>query len=138
MEGLRIGIIGAGRLASSRLYPCLHTLPITLAAVCDLDRGKAEHNARRFGGGAAYTDYEQMLAREPLDAVLVCVGPEGHARLAMAVMEAGLPVYTEKPPALDAAAARKMWRVSRRTGKLCMRLRQDSVSAMLTSAFLVS
>ncbi len=120
MEGLRIGIIGAGRLASSRLYPCLHTLPITLAAVCDLDRDRAEHNAARFGGKVVYTDHERMLAHESLDAVLVCVGPEGHARLAVAAMEAGLPVYTEKPPALDAAAAREMWRVSRRTGKLCM------------------
>lgn len=117
---VRLGIIGAGRLASSRMYPCLHTLPVTLAAVCDLDRTKAERNVAKFGGRAVYTDYTQMLAKESLDAVLICVGPEAHAPLAISVMEAGLPVYTEKPPAVTAAEAREMMRTSRRTGQICM------------------
>src|SRR5690349_5571451 len=35
-------------------------------------------------------------------------------------MEAGLPVYTEKPPAATAAEARGMWEASRRLGVTCM------------------
>ncbi len=117
---LRIGIIGAGRLSSSRIYPCLHTLPVQLAAVCDLDRQKAVLNAQKFCGQAVYTDPEVMLAEADLDAVIVCVGPEWHSRLAIQVMEAGLPVYTEKPPAIHSADAYSMLETSRRLDKMCM------------------
>lgn len=117
---LRIGIIGAGRLSSSRIYPCLHTLPVQLAAVCDLDRQKAELNAQKFGGQAVYTDPEVMLAEADLDAVIVCVGPEWHSQLAIQVMEAGLPVYTEKPPSIRLADAYTMLETSRRLDKVCM------------------
>jgi myo-inositol 2-dehydrogenase/D-chiro-inositol 1-dehydrogenase len=120
MADLRLGIIGAGRLSSMRIYPCLHYLPVRLAAVCDLNRAAAERNARKFGGEAIYTDYRAMLDGAGLDAVIVCVGPDMHERLAIDVMEAGLPVYTEKPPAITAAGARAMLAVSRRTGQICM------------------
>jgi myo-inositol 2-dehydrogenase/D-chiro-inositol 1-dehydrogenase len=95
-------------------------LPVELAAVCDLDRQKAERNARKFGGQTVYTDPEKMLSEADLDAVIVCVGPEWHSRLAIQVMEAGLPVYTEKPPAISSADARNMLESSRRLDKFCM------------------
>lgn len=120
MADLRIGIIGAGSLSSKRIYPCLHFLPVRLAAVCDLDRAKAERNARKFGGESVYTDHRQMLAEAHLDAVIVCVGPDAHHQLAIEIMEAGLPVYTEKPPAVTARAARAVLETSRRTGQICM------------------
>ena len=117
---LRLGIIGAGYLSSARIYPCLHTLPVELAAVCDLDADRAERTARRFGAGAVFSDHRRMLAEAPLDAVIVCVGPAQHAELAIEVMQAGYPVYTEKPPALSAAGAREVLETSRRCDAICM------------------
>lgn len=117
---LRLGIIGAGYLSSARIYPCLHTLPVRLAAVCDLDIELARHHARRFGGEAVFSDHRSMLAEADLDAVIVCVGPAQHAALAIEIMEAGHPVYTEKPPALSAADAREVLETSRRCGAICM------------------
>ena len=61
-----------------------------------------------------------MLAKAEVDAVIVCIGPQDHARLAVEVMEAGLPVYTEKPPAVTADSARVVAETSRRTGLVCM------------------
>jgi predicted dehydrogenase len=120
MAELRLGIIGAGALSSKRIYPCLHYLPVQLAAVCDLDRAKAEKNARKFGGQAVYTDHRQMFREVNLDGVVVCVGPEAHHQLAIEAMEAGLPVYTEKPPAVTPDAARSVLEASQRTGQICM------------------
>jgi predicted dehydrogenase len=117
---VRLGIVGAGALSSRRIYPCLHYLPITLAAVCDLDRTRAERAARLFGGEAVYTDYQEMLASAPLDAVIVCVDPGTHHRLAIDALRAGLAVYTEKPPAIRAADAFETLAVSHETGKICM------------------
>jgi predicted dehydrogenase len=117
----RLGIVGAGRLSSRRIYPCLHAIEeVVLAAVCDLDEARARRNARKFGGERVFTDHRRMLAEADLDGVVVCVAPQAHEALAVEVMEAGLPVYTEKPPAVSAAGARRMLEVSRRTGKLCM------------------
>ena len=80
----RLGMIGAGNLASRRLYPVLHTIPnLTLAAVCDLDEAKARRNAQRFGGERVYTDHRAMLAQGDLDAVVVCVGPDAHEALSI-------------------------------------------------------
>jgi predicted dehydrogenase len=117
----RLGIIGAGNLSSRRIYPSLHYVDnLVLAAVCDLDETKARRNAQKFGGERVFTDHRRMLAEANLDGVVVCVAPQAHEALAIEVMEAGLPVYTEKPPAVTAAGARRMLETSRRTGTLCM------------------
>jgi predicted dehydrogenase len=60
-----------------------------------------------------------MLKTAKLDGVIVCIGPGAHAELAKKVMRAGLPVYTEKPPAPTAAAALEVCKVARETGQLC-------------------
>lgn len=117
---LRLGIIGAGGHSSNMIYPNLHVVPVELAAVCDLNRERAERNARRFGGQSVYVDHREMLDKAELDAVIVCVGGKDHPQLAIDVMEAGLPVYTEKPPADTAAEARAVHEVSEKTGQICM------------------
>ncbi len=118
MSDPRICIVGAGRLSSRRIYPYLAAAGGQLVGVCDLDRQKAETNARRFGG-TAYTDVEQMLEAERPDGAIICIGPEAHAKLAPLAMRRGVPVYTEKPPATTAAAALEVARVSAETGVLC-------------------
>jgi predicted dehydrogenase len=119
MSDPRICIVGAGALSSRRIYPYIGAAGAQLVGVCDLDAAKAERNARRFGG-KVYGDMEAMLDAEKPDAVIVCVGPRGHAELAMKVMRLGYPVYTEKPPAISAADALQVAKVSAETGILCM------------------
>jgi predicted dehydrogenase len=118
MSDPRICIVGAGRLSTLRIYPYIGAAGAQLVGVCDLDRSKAETNARRFGGNV-YTDLDAMIEKERPDGVIVCVGPRQHAELAPRVMRRGIPVYTEKPPAPSAAAALEVARVSRETGVLC-------------------
>src|SRR5437660_6648485 len=117
MRDPRIGIIGAGALSTRRIYPYIGAAGAQLVGVCDLDREKAERNARRFGG-RVYTDLESMLEAERPDAVMICIGPAAHAALAPVVMRRGIPVYTEKPPAPTAPASHEVARLSRETGVL--------------------
>jgi predicted dehydrogenase len=118
MNDPRICIIGAGRLASLRIYPYIGAAGGRLVGVCDLNREKAERNAGRFGG-KAYDDFEEMLRTEKPDGVMVCVGPGAHAELAKRILRMGFPVYTEKPPAATAAEAWEVVQVARQTGRLC-------------------
>jgi predicted dehydrogenase len=115
----RLCIVGAGALSTRRIYPYLGAAGARLVGVCDLDLAKAERNAGRFGG-RVYTDVEAMLASETPDGVIICTGPEGHARLAPVVLRSGFPVYTEKPPALTAAETLAVARAAKETNLLCM------------------
>ena len=112
VEPLRVGFIGCGRHATKMLYPSLHLARMDLAAVCDLDEAKARRNARWFGAERTYADYRRMLddalKDNPLEAVLVCTGAKTHAPLALECVERGLPVFVEKPPALNLAQAEQL------------------------------
>lgn len=119
MSDPRICIVGAGNLASRRIYPYIGAAGAQLVGVCDLDREKATRNAGRFGG-RVYADMAAMLEAEKPDGVIVCVGPKGHAKLAIEVLRKGYPVYTEKPPAMNAAEALEVAKVAKETGLLCM------------------
>lgn len=114
----RLCIVGAGGLSTNRIYPTIGAAGARLEGVCDLDRQKAQRNARRFGG-AVFSDMEAMIDELRPDGVIVCVGPTHHAELAKLVMRKGVAVYTEKPPAPSAADAFEVARVSRETGVLC-------------------
>lgn len=108
MEPLRVGFIGCGRHATKMLYPSLHLARMELVAVCDLDEAKARRNAKWFGAERFYTDHRRMLGEESLEAVLICTGPATHAQMALDCVERKLPVFVEKPPALNLAEAEQL------------------------------
>ncbi|MFW6162359.1 MAG: Gfo/Idh/MocA family protein [Planctomycetota bacterium] len=114
----RIAVVGAGSLSTRRIYPYLGAAGARLVGVCDLDRGKAERNAQRWGG-TVYTEMDAMLGAEQPDGVILCIGPAAHAELAPRVLRRGIPCYTEKPPAVTAADALAVARVAKETGVLC-------------------
>mgnify|MGYP003313634905 CR=1 FL=1 len=74
---ISLGLIGCGTHCRGHHAPALsqyaqdHPDRLSLAAVCDLDRGKAEQFASACGFGAAYADYVEMLEAEILDGVVV-------------------------------------------------------------------
>jgi hypothetical protein len=97
-EAVRIGFIGCGRQASAAWYPNFATIPeLELQACCDLIVDLAERNARYFGARRWYTDLDEMLRREELDAVMVVGPPEMHYSCGRQVLEAGLSLMMEKP-----------------------------------------
>ncbi|MBI3946061.1 MAG: Gfo/Idh/MocA family oxidoreductase [Armatimonadetes bacterium] len=108
MKKLRIGYIGAGRFTNRRNYPHLAEHNVELVAVCDLDEAKALQAQQQYGFQKVYTDFEKMCDEEELDAVF-CVGPHRmHYGVGIKVLERGLPVYTQKPPAANGEMAREM------------------------------
>jgi len=119
---VRIGIVGAGNLSTKKIYPSLKYIPeARLVSVCDLDEKKAKRNAEVFGAQNVFTDIDKMLeSKDILDGVIICVGPEQHWELAIKALKAGLPVYTEKPPAVDSSTALKVAMTAKETGLLCM------------------
>ncbi|HJR51953.1 MAG TPA: Gfo/Idh/MocA family oxidoreductase [Gemmatimonadales bacterium] len=127
---VRIGFIGCGSHATNSLYPTFR-LGVTrrtalgepvgeLVACCDLDEDKARHNARTFGFERWYTDHRQMLEREDLDGVFVIMPPKLQAPLAIECLEAGKPVFVEKPATATLEDAYAVKEASTRSGKPLM------------------
>jgi UDP-N-acetylglucosamine 3-dehydrogenase len=114
-------MIGAGRHATQNLYPAFTFLQgASVTANAALSLSDAQNAARRHGIPASYTDWREMVSKEKPDGVLVCVGPDFHARTAMELMESGFHVFTEKPPATSLIQVREVAATSRRTGRICM------------------
>ena len=117
----RIAFVGAGNHASGSLYPNIAHIPeLELIAVCDLDRGKAEANAKRFGAPAAYDDLVAMLDAEHPDGVCICGPPEMHHDVGLECLGRGIPVFMEKPPALDLRGTLELVQAAEKNGTFGM------------------
>lgn len=109
----RIAFVGAGNHSTESLYPNLAHIPeFDLVAVCDLDASKAARAAKVYGAPAHYTDLSAMLAQVQPQGVCVCGRPEMHHEVGLQVLSQGIPLFTEKPPALTAAAAEELVRTA--------------------------
>lgn len=118
---LRLCMIGAGGHASRNIYPCFPMLRnAQVVANADLDAAKAKACARMCGIPRSYTDWQEMVAEEKPDGVMICVGPSFHAETAIALLGRGFHVYTEKPPAADLAQCRRLLAAYRASGRICM------------------
>ena len=120
METLRLGFIGCGGQASLLQANLPQIGAIDFVATCDLDRDKAERNARRFGAPKAYTDFRDMIEAERPDAVGICGPPQMHHQLGIACLELGCHIFLEKPPAITAAQTRELVDAAEKAGKMGM------------------
>lgn len=93
---IRIGVVGAGIIAAEHLKHIHQNERAELAAVCDVAPGAAERAVRQYGG-KAYADFDDMLDREKLDAIFLCVPPFAHGNMEEKAAERGIHLLVEKP-----------------------------------------
>jgi myo-inositol 2-dehydrogenase / D-chiro-inositol 1-dehydrogenase len=106
MDNLSVGILGAGWMAQEHARVLGSLDGVSLDAVCDTDRERAEDLARGTGA-RVYPDWRDLLDREDLGALVVAIPPLAHREPTVEALGRGLPVYLEKPIArtLEDAAA---------------------------------
>lgn len=101
---IRLGFIGCGRATSELHLPALQRVPrIEISALADSCDQRLRSTADRFNVVARYTDNLRLLDDPEIDAVAVCVPPQHHVELALAVLDAGKHLFVEKPLALSVA-----------------------------------
>ncbi|MCB5264784.1 MAG: Gfo/Idh/MocA family oxidoreductase [Candidatus Cloacimonetes bacterium] len=108
MEKVRIGLIGCGRIAKNHLDAVSQIPDAEFVAVCDTIPAKAELVAEERGITKVYTDHHEMLAKEELDLVSICTPSGMHPEHGVDVANAGVHVLTEKPMAINIAAADRL------------------------------
>jgi predicted dehydrogenase len=115
---LRVGLIGAGWIGQQHAQTLGEREDVTLAAVCDVDAGRAD--AIAAGTGAeVFTDWRMMLDTAAPDAVWVCTPPATHLGPAVEVLDRGIPLYLEKPIARSLEDAATIAAAAARTGTVC-------------------
>jgi len=99
---LKIAVVGVGHLGRHHAR-ILKSLPgVTLVAVVDRNRSRAEEIAAATGA-RALTDYRELFGE--VDAVTIAVPTELHAEIGIAFLSAGVPALIEKPLARSLAEA---------------------------------
>jgi 2-desacetyl-2-hydroxyethyl bacteriochlorophyllide A dehydrogenase len=112
---LRIGIVGCGDIAVNNAAAVGAAPNAAVSACFDPERGLAEAIAAGHGAHVAAT-YDELLARDDVDAVFLSVPHHLHAPLACDAAAAGKHVMVEKPPANDLAGALDMARAADEAG----------------------
>lgn len=103
----RVGIVGCGFWATEAHLPALRALPgVQVTACAGQDEADARSFAARHGVPHWFASGEDLIASGSVDAVTVASPDDVHPGAVMAALEAGVPVFCEKPLANTAATAR--------------------------------
>lgn len=107
MARLRVGVVGAGYIAGRHVTALSSFDDVAVVGVADPDRDRAGALAARCEA-RPYGGFEELLDREAIDAVYLCVPPFAHGPPEQAAIERGLPFFVEKPLALDVGVAERI------------------------------
>ncbi len=110
---LQIGVIGVGWYGMVDAKAALKVGDVQIAAVCDVDQEHLENAATELekiqrAKPKTFTNYQDLLDIESLDAVIIGTPPHWHALQLIAALKAGKDVYCEKPVAYDVREGQAM------------------------------
>ena len=85
-----VGVVGLGFVgAGAHLHSFRLLKQANLAAICDVNEKTVAKKAKRHDVAVTYTDHQKMLEDPNVDAVVVSVPTDHHARIAIDAMQAG-------------------------------------------------
>ncbi|RLI44700.1 gfo/Idh/MocA family oxidoreductase [Candidatus Bathyarchaeota archaeon] len=113
---VKIGFVGCGGIAHTHMDRLRKIKEARMVAFYDIVPEKAREAAESVGA-RAYPSLQEMLDKEELDAVYVCVPPFAHG-FESEIIERGINIFVEKPVALSMDIARKIESAIRRAGVL--------------------
>jgi predicted dehydrogenase len=97
-DRIQVGVIGTGARAHELMAALIQHPGAEIVAVVDAYKGRVERALERVQGRAkAYKTYQDILAQESIDAVLVVTPDHWHRKMVLEAITAGKDVYCEKP-----------------------------------------
>lgn len=96
-EKIRFGIIGCGAIGPLHAECISKIKDAELVATCDIIEERAKNLADKYSVKNYYTDYNEMLKRDDIDVVSVCVPSGLHGEVTIAAAKYGKNVLCEKP-----------------------------------------
>jgi len=118
MSKVRIGVIGVGLIGIMHLKNYATIEDAEVVAVCDINEEAARKVAAQFQISGVYTDFRELLKRDDIDAVDVCLHNNFHAPVTNEALRAGKHVYCEKPIAGTYHDGKTMLETAEETGNM--------------------
>ncbi len=139
---INIGLIGNGLIMGGHRSYFRAREHTVVTAVCDLYRDRVESSLaecrQENNACVGYMDYEDILARSDIDAVVIGTPDHWHAAIAIAAMKAGKDVYVEKPMTLTIEEGKAVVAAQERYGRILqVGSQQRSESAFRKAAEIV-
>ncbi|MEZ4728021.1 MAG: Gfo/Idh/MocA family oxidoreductase [Caldilineaceae bacterium] len=129
----RVGVIGVGQIGKYHLNNYSKITNAEVVAVADVNEAEARRVAELHNVPNVYTDFRQLLQRDDIEAVDVCLHNNFHAPVTIAALEAGKHVFCEKPMAGAYTDAERMLKTARETGRnlhiQCQNIFQNAAKA---------
>jgi 2-hydroxy-4-carboxymuconate semialdehyde hemiacetal dehydrogenase len=117
---MRIALAGAGAFGIKHLDGLRNIDGVTVTSIVSRRLDQAQEVAEKYGAPHATTELDEALARDDVDAVILCTPTQLHAKQSIAAMRAGKHVQVEIPLADSWADALEVQRVAEETGLVCM------------------
>jgi predicted dehydrogenase len=120
-QPLRIGVLGAARIASAALLqPMQLQSAATVVAIAARDRARAAEMAGRWSIPHVHADYESLVTDPSIDAIYVALPNSLHAEWTLRAMAQGKHVLCEKPFAMNAREAARVADAASAAGVVAM------------------
>ena len=128
-DKIRLGFIGLGRQASYLLSSFIKMDDVQVIAGCDvydIKRDRFSKTVTEYYTGKGmkkcaptmYEDYNDLLARPDIDAVVIATPDHWHAAIAIAACKAGKDIYLEKPMTLTVYEGQQLVKAVRKYGRI--------------------
>ena len=131
-DKIRLGVIGAGIMGYNNLDTALASGAFELGGVCDLYEGHLQFAREVYDQGIFTTrNYEELLKRDDIDAVIIATTDHWHDRISIDAMRAGKAVYCEKPMVHKWEEGRAVIDTQRETG-MKFQVGSQRVSSIVT------
>ncbi|GHH97799.1 Gfo/Idh/MocA family protein [Neobacillus kokaensis] len=115
MKKVKVGFVGAGGIANTHLQNISKNEKAEVTAICDISEETALQKAKEYGG-TVYTNVDEMLDKEELDALFVSVPPFAHGEIEEKAAARGIHLMVEKPLGLDYHKVAKKAEVIKQSG----------------------
>ncbi len=118
-DTVKVGVVGAGAIAQLAHLPVLAKMRgVELCAVCDNDRPKARALADRFGVPDVFTDIEDLLELDELDAVVIATPNHLHEPHVLSALASKRHVLCERPLSLSSRGVERILTAAARVDRV--------------------
>lgn len=113
MDQLKFGIVGAAGRPTAFLEAFRESGKAVLTAACDLNTDALNEALRGIDGVERYTDYDEMLEKAGLDAVIIGTPMQFHVRQSIRALQKNIHVYSEVTAAVSVEECRELLQACR-------------------------
>jgi predicted dehydrogenase len=116
-EKVRVGVIGVGQIGKHHLNNYSKIPHVEVVAVADVNEAEARRVGELYTIPNVYTNFRELLQRDDIQAVDVCLHNNFHMPVTVAALQAGKDVFCEKPMAGSYIDAETMYNTAKSLGR---------------------